>query len=218
MVHYGMVIDIFQCVACQGCTIACKGENYTAKGVYWTKMLQFESGKYPRVTRDYVHVPCQHCENAPCVDVCPTGASHKRPDGIVLVDYDKCIGCKYCIQACPYGVRHYNERIEPYFPEVGLTPLEQYGYQRHQIGVVEKCTFCAHKIDAGLKAGLKPGVDWDATPACVITCIAKARHFGDLDDPNSEVSKIISSKPAARLKAHLGTRPSVYYVGFKGEL
>jgi phenylacetyl-CoA:acceptor oxidoreductase subunit 1 len=210
MVRYGMVLDTFKCVRCHACTTACKAENSTPAGVYWHTVLDKEYGKYPNTTRRYIPRPCMHCDNPPCVTACPTGASFKREDGIVLIDYDKCIGCRYCISACPYGVRTYMDNIEGYFPEVGLTPVEQ-GYQNHRLNVVEKCTLCVHRIDEGVKKGLTPGVDRDATPACMYTCPAKARIFGDLDDPNSEVSKAaIKAQP---LLSSLGTLPKVTYVG-----
>lgn len=211
MVRYAMVIDTFRCVRCHACTVACKAENYTPSGVYWHVILDREYRKYPNTTRRFLPKPCMHCENPPCVDACPTGASYKREDGIVLVDYEKCIGCKYCVAACPYDVRQYIEKVEGYFPEVGLTSLEEQGYQRHRVNTVEKCTFCADRIDGGVKKGLTPGVDWEATPACVFTCPAKARIFGDLDDPNSVVSK--AARHAQPLLPELGTNPKVLYIG-----
>jgi molybdopterin-containing oxidoreductase family iron-sulfur binding subunit len=138
--------------------------------------------------------------NAPCVDVCPTGATSKRADGIVTVDYDKCMGCRYCETACPYGARTLVEEIKPYYPEFGFTPYEQLMYQQHQVGVVEKCNFCAERVERGEE------------PACVETCIAYARTFGDLDDPNSEVSRLILQKQAYQLLPELGTEPSIYYL------
>ena len=155
---------------------------------------------------------CMHCDNPPCVNVCPTGASYKRPDGIVTIDADKCVGCKYCIQACPYGARYFIDEVKGYFSGRGLVPFENVGYQRHQVGVVEKCTFCIQRIDAAVKNGSKPGVDREATPACVITCVGYARVFGDLDDPNSEISQQIITKNARPVRPELGTKPKVYYV------
>jgi Fe-S-cluster-containing dehydrogenase component len=128
-----------------------------------------------------------------------------------MVDSDKCIGCKYCIAACPYDVRQYVERIEGYFPEIGLSPQEEEGYKSFKTNNVVKCDFCAHRIDAASAQGLKPGVDRDATPACVITCPAKARIFGDLDDPNSEASK--AARHASPLLEERGTAPNVLYIG-----
>jgi Fe-S-cluster-containing dehydrogenase component len=215
MVHYGMVIDTKACIACQACHVACKMENSTQQGVLWTHVVQEESGKYPNTIRAVMPVLCNHCENAPCVDVCPTGASYRRPDGIVMIDANKCIGCRYCVQACPYGARTYIAEFTSYYPSRGPTLLEKFGYTKHKVGVVEKCTFCTQRIDQGIKDGFKPGVDPEATPACVTTCIAYARTFGDLDDPTSAVARVIAERQATPLKAYLGTKPSVYYIGYK---
>ena len=124
-----------------------------------------------------------------------------------------CIGCKYCMEACPYGARQFNNG-ESYYPEIGLTALEQYGETvvRHVSGTAEKCTFCSHRIDEGVKNGLKPGVDWDATPACVNACPTNARVFGDLDDPDSKISRIVKDYHAEQLRQEFGTKPSVYYL------
>jgi Fe-S-cluster-containing dehydrogenase component len=211
MTRYGMVIDAKRCVRCHACTVACKAENGTPASVSWHTILDEEVGTYPNTTRVFIPKPCYHCDNPACVTVCPTKASHVRSDGIVLIDYDKCIGCKYCIAACPYGVRVYMDKIEGYFPEVGLTALEQVKYAKFKLNTVTKCTFCVDRVDSGVAKGLKPGVDRDATPACVITCPAKARIFGDLDDPNSEVSK--AARVSQALLPHANTSPSVSYTG-----
>ncbi len=152
-----------------------------------------------------------HCEEAACVDVCPTGATSKRDDGIVMVDYDKCTGCRYCMVACPYDARYSNDKKDTYFP-TGLTPPEEFGYQKHKLGTVEKCTFCAPRIDEGIKMGLKPGIDWEATPACVNACPTGARFFGDLNDPDSEVSKLVRERHVFQLLTEMGTKPGVYYL------
>jgi molybdopterin-containing oxidoreductase family iron-sulfur binding subunit len=199
LVHWGMVIDLNKCFGCQACTVACRVEHVTPKGVFWNRVLKTERGDYPNVTRVILPMPCMHCVDAPCVDVCPTEASHKRSDGIVLVDYDKCIGCKYCIAACPYGARTFIESIGSYL-SAGPSVLESFGYAKQQAGVVEKCTFCTERVDQGLQ------------PACVQTCPATARYFGDLDDPTSDVSKMVASGNASRLLEGLGTNPSVYYL------
>ena len=217
MARYGMVIDLKSCVGCHACTVACKGENSTRPGIFWNKVFDYARGKYPAVSRDFLPRPCMHCENAPCVAVCPTGATYKRADGIVLIDPDKCIGCRYCMAACPYGARYFYDKEEGYFDvygegSPGLTPSEEIGYKKHQLGVVEKCIFCAPRVDEGVKKGLKPGVDWEATPACVNACPVGGRGFGDLNDPDSEVSRLIRGRHGYQLRPEMDTDPAVYYL------
>ncbi|MET1101095.1 MAG: 4Fe-4S dicluster domain-containing protein [Pyrodictiaceae archaeon] len=177
--EWAMVIDLTKCIACGACIDACSRENSRFLGV------EVPLGARTRIVfreingkRVPMHLICQHCSPAPCVEVCPTGASIKRKDGIVLIDYDLCIGCKYCMSACPYGARYVNG---------GLS-------------AVDKCTFCAHRVDKGLK------------PACVEACPVGARIFGDLKDPNSEVSKLVKSGKAVKIKALPDIEPHVYYI------
>ena len=209
MTHYGMVVDLYRCIACNTCAVACKVANGTPKGVLWRKVSHGEAGTYPQTKRMFASHACMQCQNAPCVKVCPTGATYKRADGIVMVDYSKCIGCKYCIAACPYDARSYVNPIKPYF-DTGFTPLET--GPNMVAGTATKCTFCAPRIDAGVKAGLTPGTDRDATPECVNSCPTGALVFGDLDDPTSEVSRIVHSCNPQQLLPDLGTDPSVYFV------
>jgi Fe-S-cluster-containing dehydrogenase component len=143
-------------------------------------------------------VLCNHCQEPPCLRICPTGATYQREDGVVLIDYNKCAGCKACVTACPYGSRFYVDEIRSYFGI--LTPYEEVGYQKHQKGVTEKCTFCVDRVDKGLE------------PACVETCPTSCRHFGDLDDPNSEVSQLLRARLSFQLLPDLATQPSVYYL------
>jgi len=139
------------------------------------------------------------------------GASYYRPDGIVMMDYDKCIGCRYCEVACPYQARSFNwEKFEG--PNPAVPVWGQPEVERRPRGVPEKCSFCYQRIDRGMALGMTPGVDPDATPACVVACPTGARIFGDLNDPESEVSKIIHTKQTVRLRDSLGTAPRVYYV------
>lgn len=206
---YGMVIDLKKCIGCYGCQIFCKAENATPPGVHWSRLLVYEIGNYPHVKKIPLPVLCMHCDEPPCVDVCPTGASVKRTDGIVTIDNKKCTGCLNCVVACPYGARQVYYGNGEYFPGQGLTPYEKIGYQRHSPGVVEKCDFCLSRIEKGLK------------PACVENCMAKARYFGDLDDPESEVSRLIRNRgafqinPAVSLWTEGGEseiKTSVYYL------
>ncbi len=200
MPRYGLVVDLKLCLGCSACTLACKVQNGTPSGVFWTHVIQKEIGKWPNANRQYIPVPCMHCQNAPCVEVCPTGASYKRPDGIVAVNYDACMGCRYCETACPYGARTFIDSIKGYYPGKGLTPYEQVAYAKHQVGVVEKCNFCMERVDKGEQ------------PACVQTCPAYARFFGDLNDPKSEVSRLIAERHGYQLMPELGTNPSVYFL------
>ncbi len=206
-----MVIDLVRCVGCQTCTIACKQENALPAGVVWRFVADCEVGQYPDVRRVFLPMQCMHCAEPPCVPVCPTGASQQREDGIVWVDYWSCIGCGYCAMACPYRARHLIHEANWYFPG-GPTPAEHATAQPERSGVMTKCTFCVHRVDEGLAKGLKPGVDAEATPMCAVACIANAIVFGDLDDPESQVSRLIKERSAARLMPELGTDPSVYYL------
>lgn len=215
MPRYGMVIDLKRCIGCFSCMIACKQEHFLPPGIYWSRVLSGEKGRYPQVSRQIYPVLCNHCKEAPCVKVCPTGASQKREDGIVHVDGKKCIGCRYCVISCPYQQRTFNDGSErEYFPGQGLTKLEIIGKDLYPLekGTVVKCNFCAERLDKGIEKGLEPGVDREATPACVITCPSKARTFGDLDDPRSKVSALIRQRKGYQLRPERGTDPSVYYI------
>jgi Fe-S-cluster-containing dehydrogenase component len=152
-----------------------------------------------------------HCDHAPCVSVCPVKATYKRADGIVMMDYDRCIGCRYCQVACPYGARAFNwEKFDgdnPAVPEWGKPEVE-----RRPRGVVEKCSFCYHRIERGLALGWQPGVAPEATPACVVACPVGARVFGDMNDPEANVTKMLATNPYFRLREDMGTDPRVYYL------
>jgi len=211
MSRWGMTIDLNRCVGCQTCSIACKQANDTPKGVLWRRVIDVEYGSFPNVERLFVVTGCQHCENPPCVPVCPTGATQRRQDGLVTIDYDRCIGCASCVVACPYQARTISQKNEPYFGSQETLP-EQRWPQEERIGVATKCTFCMDRIDNGLAKGLTPGIDMDATPACAATCIAQAIQFGDLDNPNSPVSKLIENNNNFQMHAELGTNPRVRYL------
>lgn len=203
-----MVIDQAKCIGCEYCTMACRARNDVPPNISWNRVVQ--SGEVDGKPV-YLARPCMHCENAPCVEVCMVKASYHRADGIVMMDYDRCIGCRYCEVACPYGARAFNwEKFtnpNPAVPSWGQPEVE-----RRPRGVVEKCSFCYQRIDRGLSLGLTPGVDEEATPACVVACPVGARNFGDLNDPESNVSKLLAKHPSYRLREDLGTAPRVYYL------
>lgn len=210
-----MVIDLQRCIGCYSCQISCKMEHFLPPNIFWNRVLIGEKGKYPSVTKIIMPTICNHCTDAACVEVCPTGATQIRDDGIVHIDYDQCVGCRSCLIACPYQQRSYhsNEQ-EAYFPGQGPTEMEAMGKELFplQKGTVVKCTFCSERIDEGIEKGLKPGVDREATPACVIACPANARYFGDLNDPESDVSRLIREKKAAPFHPEFETSPNVFYI------
>ena len=195
MTRWAMVADLRRCVGCQTCTAACRHANATPPGVQWRRVLDIELGEYPDVQRAFVPVGCQHCDDPPCMDVCPTTATRKRADGIVTIDYDLCIGCAYCAVACPYQARYKTTRRAVRLRRARWRTRRSAATMRGS-RVATKCTFCVDRIDAGLAKGLTPGVDPEATPACVNACIAQALQFGDLDDPQSNVSRLLAREPA----------------------
>ncbi len=177
--QYGMVIDARRCYGVHACTVACKAEFDVPLGSNRSWVEYIEKGTYPDVTRNFLPRLCNHCSKPNCVTVCPTNATWKREeDGIVVVDPDICIGCKYCILACPYDQRFLN-------PETGAA---------------DKCDFCIHRVSQGLE------------PACVEACPSRARIFGDLNDPDSEISRTIASNPVTVLRPEKGTEPNVFYI------
>ncbi len=206
--HWGMVINLDKCIGCEYCQRTCSATNDVAIDKPWNIVVkdELENGHSFFFSR-----PCLHCQDAPCVEVCPVQATYHRDDGLVVMDYGRCIGCRYCEVACPYDARKFNwaERndVNPYIPTWGIAEVP-----RRPRGVVEKCTFCIHRIDAGLAQGLMPGVDREATPACVNACPVGARVFGNLKDPNSKVAQLIENNPTLRLREELGTESSVYYI------
>ncbi|MGD9924383.1 MAG: 4Fe-4S dicluster domain-containing protein [Pseudorhodoplanes sp.] len=184
--------------------------NATSPAVQWRRVLDIETGSYPNVRRTFVPVGCQHCDDPPCMHVCPTTATRKRPDGIVAIDYDLCIGCAYCDVACPYQARFKIDRID--FAYGTAMDHEQARRDERRVGVSQKCTFCSDRIDFGKANDLVPGVDAQATPACVNSCIADALHFGDVDDPDSNVSRLLRENGSFRMHAELGTDPNFHYL------
>lgn len=198
--RYGMIIDLKRCVGCNSCSVACKQANVTPPGVLRTKVQIDEEGKYPNTRLSFTPLLCMHCKDPECARVCPTGATRKQENGIVTIDKDKCIGCQYCVMACPYSARTFVDKVRQYYPGQDVTAFETINSGKHQDGVVDKCDFCIDRLNNGKQT------------ACVGACAAKARVFGDLDDPNSEVSKLIAQRGGVQLLKALGFEPSVYYV------
>jgi phenylacetyl-CoA:acceptor oxidoreductase subunit 1 len=214
--RWGMVINLSRCTRCHACIAACRIEHFLPLRITWPRLIAWEkeTGYGPEVTT--VPVRCNQCKDAPCVEVCPSRATIKRPDGIVQVDQNKCVGCRYCVIACPYQNRTFlSKKQDPgHFPGFPRTRFEQKGKKLfpHQVGTTETCNFCLERIDAGLAKGLLPGLDRDATPACVNTCQARALTFGDLDDPASEVAQLIKQHHGFGLHEEYKTGPAVYYI------
>lgn len=227
--RWGMVIDTRKCVACDSCTVGCVMENKLPPGVVYRPVIDMEVGTYPNVSRKFLPRPCMQCDNPPCVPVCPVAATFKRPDGIVEIDYDACIGCRYCLTACPYEARTFDfgeewtdtaaagkpgalaldeahgYELEPSY-EYGEPWVREPGgalkglFEHSPIGNARKCHFCVHRVEKGM------------LPMCVTTCMGRATYFGDLNDPSSLVSELAALTNATRLKEELGTEPKVYYL------
>lgn len=217
--RWGMVINLAKCTRCHACVAACRIEHFLPMRVTWPRLIAYETDAGKNVEVSTYPVRCNQCKDAPCVKVCPTGATQQREDGIVWIDQNKCAGCRYCVLACPYQNRTFvgKDRDPGQFPGYARTGFEKAGKKiyPHQVGTTEKCNFCMERIDAGIQRGLKPGKDRDATPACVNTCQARALTFGDLDDPESEVSTLIREKNGFQLHPEYGSDPSVYYIDYK---
>ena len=211
-----MVINLSKCTRCHACVAACRIEHFLPLHITWPRLIAWETEAKNGVEVTTYPVRCNHCRDAPCVKVCPAKATQQRSDGLVWVDQNKCVGCRYCVVACPYQNRTFlsKDKDPGYFPGYSRTNFEKKGMKLypHQVGTTEKCNFCMERIDGGLSEGLKPGIDRDATPACVNICQARALTFGDLDDPNDSVSKLIGEHNGFQLHPEYGTDPSVYYI------
>jgi len=221
-IKWGMVIDIARCIGCHACTLGCVAENKLPPGVVYRVVLEEETGEYPYVRRRFIPRPCLHCQNPPCVKACPVTATYKDEQGVVRMNYERCIGCRYCLVACPYSART-ADFAEWYTANTAEMPGKLYsqkaaanGYEAHPaaeygkkwpdrdhdspVGNARKCHFCLHRLKVGM------------LPACVTSCVGRATFFGDRTDPNSLVFEMIGSPRVFRLKEELGTLPSVYYL------
>ena len=225
MPRWGMVIDLDKCTACQACVVACQQENNVPfveeqefvrrRAISWMKILREIEGSYPELHARFIPRPCMQCDNPPCTRVCPVHATYLNPEGIVAQVYARCIGCRFCMAGCPYTVKYFNwfdyHSRQPASLRAGANP----DVSVRPKGVVEKCTFCHHRLlkardqAAAEKRALQPG---DYVPACVEDCPARAMYFGDLSDPGSEVARLAKSPRAFRLLEDLGTQPKVFYL------
>jgi len=218
-VLFGYGLDISRCIGCRRCVHACVKENNQSRDpeIQWIRVLEFERSamlrginleegnpyydyeKVPAEDKIYIPIACQHCEDSPCSTVCPTGATWREPDGIVVIDYDWCIGCRYCMASCPYGARHFNWG-QPNLPAEDVNPdMHIIGNKPRTRGVVEKCSFCIQRVRKG------------RLPACHEACPVGARKFGNLLDPNSEIRYVMDRKRTFVLKAELETNPKFFY-------
>jgi Fe-S-cluster-containing dehydrogenase component len=215
-VLFGYALDLSRCIGCRRCVYACVAENNQSRDpqIQWIRVLEMEKDKgidfehanpyydpekVPDLEHFYLPVACQQCRTPQCTQVCPVGATWQEPDGIVVIDYDWCIGCRCCMSACPYGARHFNWAA-PNVPADELNPdMHVLGNAVRPRGVVEKCTFCIQRVRQG------------RYPACVEICPVGARKFGNLLDPESEISLILQQKRVFVLKAELKTDPKFYY-------
>jgi len=223
MARWGMVIDLDKCTGCGACVAACKVENNVAyvtpeeakrgRALSWMNIITEAEGEFPNIRVRHIPLPCMHCDKPPCTKVCPVRATYRADNGIIAQIYPRCIGCRYCMAACPYTVKYFNwyaprwnkDIKKTINPDVSMRPK----------GVVEKCTFCHHRLIKAKEKARFEGREMredEYIPACAETCPAKAIYFGDLDDPNSTVSRLARSPRSFRLLEDLGTEPKVYYL------
>ncbi len=224
MLHrWGMAVDLDRCTGCEACVIACRAENniptagadQAARGraTHWIRIERYWEGEFPDVRVKFRPVLCQQCDNAPCEPVCPTYASHHSEEGLNAQVYNRCIGTRYCANACAYNVRFFN-----YYNPVWEKPLHLQlnpDVSVREVGVMEKCTFCVQRINEekiSAKAAQRPLRDGEIQPACVQCCPANAMVFGDLNDPESEVSRLSQSPRGYKLLEEIGSQPKITYL------
>jgi molybdopterin-containing oxidoreductase family iron-sulfur binding subunit len=220
---WAMIVDLDRCTGCEACVVACHAENNIptvgpeqaarSRAMHWMRVERYYEGEFPDVRVRFRPVFCQHCDAAPCEPVCPTFASYQTPDGLNAQVYNRCIGTRYCANACPYNVRFFN-----FFNPVWEKPLHLQlnpDVSVRSVGVMEKCTFCVQRIKAAegeAKAQGRDLKDGDVTPACAQSCPSSALVFGDLNDRESRASRLARSNRASRLLDDLGTKPKVIYL------
>jgi phenylacetyl-CoA:acceptor oxidoreductase subunit 1 len=209
MAHWVMVVDLRQCIGCKTCVLACSQANDVSEG-FWRHFEQLGEPGPANRQRLFITTACMQCCQPACLPVCPTTATYQRQDGIVAIDPNKCMGCGACIMACPYDARSIFTHAYQFESDGRADTPETLDPARE--GTCTKCNFCLPRVQTGLEKGLSPGIDPEATPFCVLTCSTGALNFGDLDDPQSTVSKLIKENKTQRLSEHLGTEPSVYYI------
>jgi molybdopterin-containing oxidoreductase family iron-sulfur binding subunit len=218
-----MVIDLNKCTGCQACSVACQAENNVpnpdpvaaadGRTIHWMRLVTVTEGEYPDVRVRQIPFPCMHCDKPPCIKVCPVKATQISKEGIVGQIFSRCIGCRYCTAACPYTVRYFNW-FEPKWPE-GMESYQNPDVSVRPKGVVEKCTFCHHRLQEARERASWENRELgqeDYIPACVESCPAQAMYFGDLDNPHSEVSRLRHDWRAFALLEDLGTEPKVIYL------
>lgn len=227
MPRWGMVIDLDRCTGCAACEVACKSENNIStvppdqaemgRSMSWMKVLAEVEGEFPDNTLQFYPRPCMHCDNPPCIRVCPVRATYINDEGIVAQIYPRCIGCRYCANACPYTAKYFNwyapewedSELRYLNPDVSVRPR----------GVVEKCTFCHHRLQKAREEVRAEGRDLredDYQPACAEVCPTDAIVFGDLDNPAHRVARLKADPRAMRVMEDLGTEPKVYYLRQSG--
>ena len=224
MAHrWGMAVDLDRCTGCEACVVACRAENniptvgeeqaQKGRAIHWIRVERYYEGEFPDVRVKFQPVLCQQCDNAPCEPVCPTYASYHTDEGLNGQVYNRCIGTRYCANACPYTVRFFN-----FFNPAWDKPLHLQlnpDVSVRQVGIMEKCTFCVQRIKSAeiqVKEEKRELREGEPAPACVQSCPPRALVFGDLNDPESEVSRMAQSRRGVQLLGELGTQPKVTYL------